>query len=91
MEELDKSTFEIWMKKLFERFDKTDENIRRLAAQTALEDIKLLDNQDLCVMLHINIRTLQRYRKEKLIPYFNIKGKNYYRVTDVRKFIAERV
>lgn len=87
MDELDRDTFNFWMKKIWARFDETDEKIKRLATQNALEDIKLLDNQDLCLMLHINTRTLQRYRKEGVIKYFNIKGKNYYRVSDVREYI----
>lgn len=80
IEELDKATLEQWMHRLFDRLDQTDEKIKRLALQIAVEEIKVLDNQDMCLLLHVNRRTLQRYRKEKILKYFNVRGKNYYRV-----------
>ncbi|MDR1381753.1 MAG: helix-turn-helix domain-containing protein [Tannerella sp.] len=33
------------------------------------KDEKLPDNQDLCLMLHISPRTLQRYRSEGSLPF----------------------
>lgn len=91
IEELDKATLEQWMHRLFDRLDQTDEKIKRLALQIAVEEIKVLDNQDMCLLLHVNRRTLQRYRKEKILKYFNVRGKNYYRVVDVKEFMEKRL
>lgn len=45
----------------------------------------------MCLLLHVNRRTLQRYRKEKILKYFNVRGKNYYRVVDVKEFMETRL
>ena len=44
---------------------------------------ELLDNQDVCLLLGITPRTLQRYKRYKLMPYEKIKGKSYYKKSDV--------
>lgn len=54
------------------------------------EDDNLLDNQDLCLLFKVSIKTLQRYRALGVLPYFTISGKVYYRASDVREFIKER-
>jgi hypothetical protein len=51
------------------------------------KDEKLLDNQDLCFMLHISKRTLQRYRTDGGLPYIKYGQKIYYKTADVRDFI----
>ena len=54
------------------------------------EDDNLLDNQDLCLLFKVSIKTLQRYRAIGALPYFTISGKVYYKASDVREFIKER-
>ena len=46
-----------------------------------------LDNQDVMQRLHISSSTLQRWRKEGLIPYFKIKGKIWYSESSMNKMI----
>ena len=48
------------------------------------------DNQDLCLLLKVGIRTLQRYRAIGVLPYFTISGKVFYRTKDVHEFIRTR-
>lgn len=48
---------------------------------------KLLDNFDLCRMLHVSKRTLQRYRTECGLPYQLLNQKTYYRESEVLHFI----
>ena len=50
---------------------------------------RLYDNQDLCLMLQVSKRSLQRYRSMKILPYIRIGRKSYYKVSDVREFIKE--
>jgi hypothetical protein len=50
-------------------------------------DEKLLDNQDLCLMLHISPRTPQRYRSEGGLPFLKYGQKIYYKASDVKEFI----
>lgn len=91
MDELDLFMFEKGIKRLLERFDQIDKKLEKLLTKTELDkDIQVLDNQDLCMMLRVSRRTLQRYRQSGILPSFIIKGKNYYKLEDVKKFIAER-
>ena len=55
-----------------------------------LDGEEVLDNQDLCLLLKVGIRTLQRYRAIGVLPYFTISGKVFYRTKDVHEFIRTR-
>lgn len=48
-----------------------------------------LDNQDVCLLLGISLRTLQTYRDKKLIPYSQVEHKCYYKTKDVEQFIEK--
>ena len=65
MELLTRNNFEGWMQKLMERLDRQDELLLAMKAEgkqpTITESIRLFDNQDLCMLLQISKRTLQRY------------------------------
>ena len=84
--------FKEWMQKLFDKLDELCKDVRilRNADKVLSEDDNLLDNQDLCLLFKVSIRTLQRLRSKNELPYMLISGKVYYRASDVRKFIKER-
>ena len=73
MELLTRNNFEGWMQKLMERLDRQDELLLAMKAEgkqpTITESIRLFDNQDLCMLLQISKRTLQRYRSVGALPY----------------------
>ena len=75
------------MQKLMERLDRQDELLLAMKAeerQPALtESIRLFDNQDLCMLLQISKRTLQRYRSVGALPYKTLGKKTYYSEEDV--------
>lgn len=48
---------------------------------------KLLDNYDVCRMLNVSKRTLQRYRSSGELPFQMIYHKTFYKESDVMKFI----
>ena len=77
----DREEFEGWMERIMERFDRTEK---------LLDGEEVLDNQDLCLLLKVGIRTLQRYRAIGVLPYFTISGKVFYRTKDVHEFIRTR-
>lgn len=54
-----------------------------------LEGEVLFDNQDLCQLLHISKRTLQRYRSTGDLPFHKVHQKTYYKESDVHTFIRE--
>ncbi|MFV0554893.1 MAG: helix-turn-helix domain-containing protein [Mangrovibacterium sp.] len=83
---INKDHFDIWMERIHEKLEKLD---RRLGKQplNIFEGERLLDNQDLCLMLHISKRTLQRYRSSGRLKYQCINKKLYYKESDVHRFI----
>jgi hypothetical protein len=46
-----------------------------------------LDNQDVMQMLHISPRTLQTLRSNGTLPFSRIKGKFYYKVSDLEALL----
>lgn len=68
---MDSEKFENWMERIMERFDRTEKLLERvLKKSNALDGEEVLDNQDLCLLLKVGIRTLQRYRAIGILPYF---------------------
>lgn len=51
----------------------------------------LFDNQDLCLLLQVSPRTLQRYRSIGALHYKRLGQKTYYTEEDVMRFIEENV
>ena len=87
----DREEFEDWMQRIMQRFDTTEKLLERvLKKNSQLDGEEVLDNQDLCLLLKVGIRTLQRYRAMGLLPYFTISGKVFYRAKDVHEFIRNR-
>ena len=92
---LDTTTFENWMRQIMERFDRNEQLIASLTGKEFrevkyLDGERLLDNQDLCFMLKVSVKTLQRYRKKGILPYLLLDGKYYYRASDIHRLIRER-
>ena len=88
---IDKDDFTAWMERIMDRFDMQDKKIDKvIKGRNCLDGEELLDNQDLCLLFKVSIKTLQRYRAIGALPYFTISGKVYYKASDVREFIKER-
>ena len=56
-----------------------------------IERIRMFDNQDLCMLLQISKRTLQRYRSIGALPYKTLGKKTYYSEEDVLTFLSGHV
>ena len=89
---IENDEFGEWMQKLYAKLEELCKDVRvlRNADRVLPEDDNLLDNQDLCLLLKVGIRTLQRYRAIGALPYFTISGKVFYRAKDVQEFIRNR-
>ena len=77
---IDNDKFGEWMQKLYAKLEELCKDVRvlRNADRVLPEDDNLLDNQDLCLLFKVSIKTLQRYRAIGVLPYFTISGKVYY-------------
>lgn len=95
METLTRNNFESWMRKVMERLDRQDEMLLSMKAQeqaaSPTEAMRLFDNQDLCMLLQISKRTLQRYRSVGALPYKTLGKKTYYSESDVLKFLSGHI
>lgn len=79
-----KDWMQIWFEQCMKRFDRIDRYLEKMAIkEKLLEGERLLDNQDVCQMLNVSKRTLQRYRSSGELPYH----KTFYKESDVEAFI----
>lgn len=71
---IDNDDFSVWMQKLYGKLEELCKDVRvlRNADRVLPEDDNLLDNQDLCLLFKVSIKTLQRYRAIGALPYFTI-------------------
>ena len=87
---IDKENFEAWMERIMDRFDKQDKTLNKMSQRRNMLDGEfLLDNQDLCQLLNVSKRTLQRYRSTGELPFQTVYHKTYYKESDVHIFIRE--
>lgn len=88
---INREDFVAWMERIMDRFDMQDKKIDRLVGgHNYLDGERLLDNQDLCLLLKVSAKTLQRYRKKGILPYLTLDGRCYCRESDVHQLIRER-
>ena len=67
-----------------------------MSVPKSVEDVPLhqdqwLDNQDLSQLLHVSVRSLQRYRSLGILPYKLLHKKAYYTKDDVLRFLESNV
>jgi len=85
---ISKEDFEAWMERIMYRFDKQDKTLDKMSRERNILDGELLlDNQDLCMLLNVSKRTLQRYRATGELPFQTLYHKTYYKESDVHDFI----
>lgn len=83
------------MRQVFSRLDRQQEMLvsiqedkKEKPPMTGILEEDTMDNQDVCMLLHVSKRTLQRYRSDGLLPYRMHRHKTYYRKSDVEMFIS---
>lgn len=97
METIDRKTFDEGISRILQRLDRQDEVLSALQGMKTVEEQSppvpveddMMDNQDLCMLLRVSKRSLQRYRSSGILPYRLIQRKPYYRKSDVEKFIND--
>ena len=88
---IDNEKFEKWIEKLSKKLTEIGQDLKSLINTDTVfdENERLLDNQDLALLLKAFFRTLQRYRAKCVLPYFTIGRKTYYKTSDIRAFVRE--
>ena len=88
---IDREDFIAWMERIMGELYRISRKLDRLVGgHNYLDGERLLDNQDLCLLLKVSAKTLQRYRKKGILPYLTLDGRCYYRESDVHQLIRER-
>ena len=88
---IEERKFEYWMNRLVSHFETVNRKIDKLSnTENKINDEVLLDNQDLCLLLKVSKRTLQRFRSSGKLPYKRIGKKTYYLESDIHEFIQNR-
>ena len=83
-----KDWMQIGFERLMTRLDRIERHLEKLAIrEKLLEGERLLDNQDVCQLLNVSKRTLQRYRSSGELPYQMLYHKTFYKESDVETFI----
>lgn len=84
--------FVAWVSKVDEQLERLEIKVEKLLKrENILNGEVLLDNQDLCFLLKVSKRSLQRYRSEKRLKYLIQKQKIYYYESDVQAFIRDNL
>ncbi len=73
---------------------KIEDRLELIIKNQKIEYIKehhfhLLDNNDIQKLFKISSRTSSNWREEGILPYSQIKGKIYYKLSDVKNIIDE--
>ena len=55
------------------------------------EEDSWVDNYEVCTFLKMSDRTLQRLRSEKKINYSRIRGKTYYKISEIKRMMEENL
>ena len=72
-------------KQILSKLESMDKKLDRMTTvKKCLNGDQLLDNQDLCLLLGVTKRTLQRYRRKEKVPYYMIDGKTYYKASEIQ-------
>ena len=71
--------------KCFDYFERLENRLYALEKREyGIDGERLLDSQDLCELLKVTKRTIERYRREKRLPFLKIKGKVFFKFSDIQ-------
>ena len=81
--------------KINSRLRSTEERLDSILLRNGCSDYSelhriLLNTDDMKFLFRITGRCLDLWKKEKLLPYIKVNGKNYFRLSAVRQLLLER-
>ena len=83
----------IFQKEAFEemaaKFSRFSDRVNELLAKQGGKSLnRWMDNQEVCQQLNISPRTLQDYRNNGVIAYYQLGGKILYKESDIESMLA---
>ncbi len=85
---IDKEHFETYMDRILDRLDGLEKKLNALPSHF-INGIYMYDNEDICKLLKVGKRTLQRYRAKGLLPYHQHEGMTYYDMNEIHEFVRK--
>lgn len=77
----------MWMERLFIRLDELQNGSFSARKRPLDNGVAMIDNQEVCQMLQISKRTLQRYRHSGTLPFYLVYHKTWYKESEVLEFM----
>ena len=71
---------------LIKKLDEIKEGLQTKDAKSPLKDV-WIDIQEVCAILKLSKRTLQKYRNNNVLPFSQISGKIYFKAADIQKHL----
>jgi hypothetical protein len=71
------------------KLDRIEEKLRKFDASEYYEKSKILNTDETCKLMHVSMRTLQKYRDKRLIKFTQVGRKITYRMPDVLQFMDD--
>ena len=83
----------IFQKEAFEemaaKFSRFSDRVNELLAKQGCKSLnRWMDNQEVCQQLNISPRTLQDYRNNGIIAYYQLGGNILYKESDIESMLA---
>ena len=71
------------------KFSRFSDRVNELLAKQGGKSLnRWMDNQEVCQQLNISPRTLQDYRNNGIIAYYQLGGKILYKESDIERMLA---
>ena len=74
-------------KALMNKLNAMEEQIEKIGNRRPRLEDEYIDSTEVCRLLQVSRKTLDRYREQDLIPYTKIKKRVYYRFSDLDAFM----
>lgn len=74
-------------KELMKKLESLESKIEKLTAKKPRLEDEYIDSVDVCKLLQVSRKTLDRYKAFDMIPTVKIKQKVYYRFGDLEEFM----
>ena len=80
-----------WIQHIMESFERMRNRIENmaLANRPLLDGERYMPDKEVSILLRLSRRTLQDYRNEGIISYYQLGGKILYRESDIEKMLQE--
>ena len=80
-----------WIQHIMESFERMRNRIENmaLANRPLLDGERYLTDKEVSILLRLSRRTLQDYRNEGIISYYQLGGKILYRESDIEEMLQE--